>query len=379
MRLTRFFVLTILLISTQYAQTKASRDSLIDQGVKAIYSLQFTQAETIFRSVLTDDPESPESRFFLAMIDWWKILVDLDNESYDDIFFQKLEDVIYYCDKRLDNNPRDTEALFFKGGAIGFRGRLRALRASWLKAADDGREALPIVSAVAELDPSNKDVDLGRGIYNYLASVIPERYPLIKPLMIFFPSGNKEEGLRQLENTAANGRYAKYEAMYFLVTIYQNYEDNPYKAEEFAKRLTDEFPENPVFLKWRGRAAVRRGDTQLWSEIFTGLYNGADAGKFGFTEVVKRESAYYLGLYYKNLNAPDSALKYLNVSEELSRKLDNEPTGYLANTLLFQGMVYDVLGRREEAIAKYEEVLDIDEFNGSHNAAKIYINIPFKY
>ncbi len=379
MRLIRLFIFLILLVSSNFAQNHASKDSIIDKGVKAIYSLQFSEAETIFRSILTDDPESPESRFFLAMIDWWKILVDLDNQSYDDIFFQKLEDVIYYCDKRLDKNPKDIDALFFKGGAIGFRGRLRALRESWLKAADDGREALPIVSAVSELDPSNKDVDLGKGIYNYLASVIPDRYPLLKPLMIFFPSGNKAEGLRQLENTALNGRFSKYEAMYFLVTIYQNYEDNPYKAEVYAKKLTDEFPLNPVFLKWRGRAAVRRGDTQLWSQVYTSLLKGADEKKFGFTESVKRESAYYLGLYYKNINAPDSALYFLNISEELSRKLDEEPTGYLANTLLFQGMVYDVLGRREDAVKKYEEVLDINEFNGSHTTAKMYLNYPFKY
>lgn len=62
---------------------------------------------------------------------------------------------------------------------------MRALRESWLKAADDGREALPIVEEASALDPDNMDVQLGFGIYNYYADVIPNEYPILKPLMIF--------------------------------------------------------------------------------------------------------------------------------------------------------------------------------------------------
>ncbi|MCK7516648.1 MAG: hypothetical protein MZV64_02440 [Ignavibacteriales bacterium] len=94
---------------------------------------------------------------------------------------------------------KDVDALFFKGGSIGFRGRLRAFRESWLKAADDGREALPIVEQASILDPGNLDVQLGFGIYNYYADVIPNQYPLLKPhMMIFFPDGNREKGIEQL-------------------------------------------------------------------------------------------------------------------------------------------------------------------------------------
>jgi hypothetical protein len=170
-------------------------DEKIETGIKQIYNIEFNEAEKTFRSILTDYPENPAGRFFLAMVDWWKILLDIDNESYDQLFFQKIEDVILPCDKILQKDKRNIDALFFKGGAIGFRGRLRALRDSWLKAADDGREALPIVEYASKLDPTNQDVQLGFGIYNYYAAVIPEQYPYIKPLMIFFPKGDKEKGI----------------------------------------------------------------------------------------------------------------------------------------------------------------------------------------
>ena len=174
-RYKKIFVLLFLFSLSQLTHAQDSvLDSVITTGIKQIYNIKFSQAETTFRRLIADYPEHPAGRFFLAMIDWWKILLDPDNESYDEIFFQKLEDVIYQCDQVLEKNPNNVDALFFKGGSIGFRGRLRAFRESWLKAADDGREALPIVEQAASLDPNNMDVQLGFGIYNYYASVIPE-------------------------------------------------------------------------------------------------------------------------------------------------------------------------------------------------------------
>ena len=152
--------LFILLFSFSIFAQNSDFDSRVNDGIKQIYNIKFTEAEKTFRSVIADYPQHPAGRFFLAMIDWWKILLDPDNESYDEIFFQKLEDVIYQCDQLLAKNPKDVDALFFKGGSIGFRGRLRAFRESWLKAADDGREALPIVEEAASLDPNNMDVQL---------------------------------------------------------------------------------------------------------------------------------------------------------------------------------------------------------------------------
>ena len=75
-----------------YSQGKTF-DSLVTSGIRQIYRMEFQSAETTFHALIADYPDHPAGRFFLAMIDWWKILVDVDNESYDDIFFQKLEDV----------------------------------------------------------------------------------------------------------------------------------------------------------------------------------------------------------------------------------------------------------------------------------------------
>ena len=370
--------LFILLFSLSVAAQNPDFDSKVNDGIKQIYNIKFTEAEKTFRSVMADYPKHPAGRFFLAMIDWWKILLDSENESYDEVFFQKIEDVIYQCDQILDKNPKDVDALFFKGGAIGFRGRLRAFRESWLKASDDGREALPIVEHAASLDPNNMDVQLGFGIYNYYAEVIPNENPLIKPLMIFFPSGDKQKGIQQLKNTAFNGKFAKYEARYFLMTLYYRYENNASMADEYAKLLSDDFPDNPVFEKWRGRIAVRRGDNLLADSIFTDVLTKADKNYPGYkTSASIREATYYLGNNLKNSGQLDSAKSYFEKCITESKKIDEEgeESGFQVNAYLFLAQMSESLGKKDEAVRLYKKLLDIRDYGNSHSIAESNLKV----
>ncbi|MDP3149631.1 MAG: tetratricopeptide repeat protein [Ignavibacteria bacterium] len=357
----------------------AKFDSVAATGIKQIYNVQFEDAEKTFRSLISDYPQHPAGRFFLAMIDWWKILLDIDNESLDDLFYQKLEDVIFQCDGILKKDEGNIDALFFKGGAIGFRGRLRAVRESWLKAADDGREALPIVERAAKLNPKNQDVQLGFGIYNYYAAVIPDQYPLVKPLMIFFPSGDKAKGIEQLKNTAFNGKYAKYEARYFLMTLNFQYENNPYEADTYATMLTTQFPNNPNFERWMGRIAVRKGEGERYHKIFSTVLEKCKQKKRGYNQTVEREANYYVGLFFKSINNPDSSIIYFEKSLQLSSELDKEETsGFQINTVLYLGMMYDALNQRDKAKEYYNRVLDMREYGSSRSMAKQYLEKPFK-
>ncbi len=368
----KLLIIVILLNLSTFAQN-SDLDSRIDTGIKQIYNIKFLDAEKTFRALMADYPQHPAGRFFLAMIDWWKILMDPDNESYDDIFFQKIEDVIYQCDQILDKNKKDVDALFFKGGAIGFRGRLRAFRESWLKAADDGRAALPIVEQAASLDPKNMDVQLGFGIYNYYADVIPNEFPLIKPLMIFFPSGDKQKGIEQLKRTAFNGKFAKYEARYFLMTLYYRYENDPILADQYAKLLVSDFPDNPVFEKWRGRIAVRNGNMTLADSIFNDVLVKAAKKFSGYdTHSSIREASYYIGNNFKNNGQLDSAKTYFERCISESKKIDKkgEESGFQVNATLSLAQIAEGQNRKDEAINLYKKLLDMNDYGNAHTIAE---------
>ena len=118
--------------------------------------MKFGEAEKTFSKVQKDFPKHPAGKFFDAMIVWWKIMIDQDNEEYDEMFEDKLENVIDFCDDLLDENEKNVDAIFFKGGSLGFRGRLYSIRQKWFDAALDGKEALPLVYEAYEIDPKNE-------------------------------------------------------------------------------------------------------------------------------------------------------------------------------------------------------------------------------
>jgi hypothetical protein len=175
--------------------TEQEIDARTRRGIDYVYNLEFEKAEQEFSALIRLRPRDPAGHFFHAMVQWWRIIIDVDNEEYDDRFMDSLDVVIDLCDGLLEENEDNVHALFFKGGSIGFQGRLKFHRDDYFGAANAGRKALPIVGNASTLDPRNYDILLGSGIYNYYAEVIPNQYPFVKPLLFSSRQGTRKKGL----------------------------------------------------------------------------------------------------------------------------------------------------------------------------------------
>jgi tetratricopeptide (TPR) repeat protein len=353
-------------------------DAKIQQGIEFIYNLEFENAEKLFREVIAAQPKHPAGHFFLAMVTWWRILIDIEDEQYDEQFYDALDHVIELCDELLDRNENDVTALFFKGGAIGFKGRLKAHRSSWFDAANAGRKALPIVREASALDPNNSDILLGTGIYNYYAEVIPNEYPFVKPLLLFVPPGDRKKGIQQIATAAEKGKYANIESTCFLMQIYYQYEKDYPKALELAQKLHRRFPNNMLFHKYLGRCYVVQGQWENAKEVFGEIAARCKRNQRGYGPLVEREAEYYLGVYDLNIGAHESALKHFLRCDELSRTLDKDgPSGFMVLANLKMGNIYDALAKRDLALVQYRKVLKMQEFKDSHALAEQYIKTPF--
>lgn len=366
----------LVVISCPILAQKLGYDSLVKAGINQIYSIKFTDAEKTFHILQKEYPKHPAGKFFFAMIDWWKIILSEENEEKDDIFYEKIDETVDFCDEILDNNPNNVDALFFKGGAIGFRGRLQVMRESWFSAANAGRDALPLVEQAYKLDPNNEDVKLGFGIYNYLAAVIPEKYPIVKPVMIFFPEGNRELGLQQLKEAATSGKYSKYEARYILLTFFYYFENDMNSAKIYTQQLVESFPNNPMFERWLGRIAAREKEITLADSIFKDILSKADKNYEGYnTPMIRREANYYLGFNFKNDGDLNTALQYFKKCIEESKKIEEEgeESGFRINATLYSGTIFQTWGNNNEAKKYYEKVLDMRDFRDSHKNANSYL------
>jgi len=381
----KHFLFSFILASVLYPQCLVAQwvgdpesEAHTRKGIDYVYDLKFDSARAEFKQIVKKQPEHPAGYFFLAMVDWWRIITDFDNTSYDERFLQELDRVIDLCDQRLDKDGEDVAALFFKGGALGFRGRLHGNREDWVKAANDGRSALPIVRKAYELAPDNKDILLGIGIYNYYAEVIPEQYPWVKPFMLFFPKGNKKKGIDQLHEASAKASYAGVEATYFLMQIFQNYEKNHDRALVLAQKLHAQYSHNAIFHKYVGRCFAALGQWDKMRSTYADVAQLVERKNTGYDSYTDREAQFYLGLYDMNTGNYESALKYLYRADELSRSLDHkEQSGFMVMTNLRIGMIYDLQKKRELAAVQYNKVLKMADFQGAHDQAEFFLKTPY--
>jgi tetratricopeptide (TPR) repeat protein len=372
------FSFTILLLSSiSYSQSK---DDIIFKGIDYTYGLKFDSAETMFNQVIQRDTKDPTGYFFNTMMEWWKINLNRDDESNDNKYFDRVNKVIDLCDEKLDKNEDDDWTMFLKGGTLGYRGFLWSMRDNWLKAANDGREGLSLLQKSYEKNPNNKDVILGLGLYNYAVDYVLEAYPYLKALFFFFPKGNKQQGLTQLQQCAENGKFSKTEAKFVLAYLNITYEKNYLEAEKYSVRLFNQYPDNPIFHKYVGRCYA---GLDRWSEclnIWTSILQKTDSNKFGYNNNnLRRETLYYIGLSQMRVLNNDEAIKYFEQCLNLSQQIDgSDDSSYKIFSALGLGMVWDRKGNHNEAIKYYEKVINMKDFENSHNAAKEFKEKGYK-
>jgi tetratricopeptide (TPR) repeat protein len=377
---TILFAFAMASVNAQWSILNKEADSIVLKGAAHIYNMEFNEAEQCFRDVQSKFPEHPAGYFLAAMVDWWKILVDKPRATlYKTAFLSNIQRTIDLCDSLLLRNSGNINALFFKAGSLGYRGRFYVEDQSWLSAVKDGSSAYDLLVECLKVAPNNSDIALGTGIYNYFAQAIPEKYPIIKPLMLFMPSGDTTIGLLQLKSAASKARYVSVEAKTVLMQIYYIFTNRPYDCLPVIEDLYNSYPNNPYFKKYYARTLVRVGSwrkfEQIWREILIDCINKV----YGYNNDLAREAMYYIGMALQNRGEYTDALRYYWKCNEGCRALDKDkPSSYMSMTNLNIGKIYDKQGRRALALERYKDVLAMPNFNTTHEQAKRYISKPFE-
>ena len=344
------------------------------RGLDRLYNMKFAEAERAFTKITRRYPDHPVGPFLEALTTWWRVLLDLTDTSHDEQFYDQMGAVIERADAMLEENPESRDAMFFKSAALGFRGRLRSNRRQWLRSAYDAKRAMDYVFDLAGQNPQNADFAFGKGIYDYYAALIPERYAVAKPFMGLFPEGSKKRGLRALRRTATDGWFIQTEANYFLLQIQYRYEVNFQKSLQRVRWLRREHPNNPFFHNFEGRVYAKWGRWREARDIFDKVLTRHYAGRTGYNDHMAEIALYYMGRSHLIYDEYREALGYF---VQLERLTSGEETGeesfYRTLGRLRQGMVYDALGEREAARQRYESVLEMEDHAEAHRRAEKFM------
>ncbi len=323
-------------------------------GINSMYNFEFQRADSQFRWLKGKYAWHPLPYFLLGLSQWWRIMPNVNDEQYDEAFLMHMDSSILLA-QNIFVKGSEVEGGFFLAAAHAFKGRLYAERKSWTKAAAEGKRALEFLEYCRGKEEFGPEIMFGDALYNYYAEWIPENYPILKPVMMFFDDGDKELGYKQLKNVANNAFFTRTEAQYFLMKI-ESGENEHHKALFISEYLHTTFPNNAYFERYYARQLYATGQYTKMEPICASILNKIDSAYLGYEAHSGRYASFFLGQYYSYLDQPEEAKASYLLAIKYGEEIGAEKMGYHVHSLLSLGELSIELRQFDEAESYLKEV-----------------------
>ncbi|WP_428660553.1 tetratricopeptide repeat protein [Runella sp.] len=245
-------ILFIFLVSAPFANAQLLYDpptqNLVLEVIDHIYNYEFGEAEPLAKQIKAKYPNHPVNSLLKAIQLHWQYLPVKDNKAVSGQYMNLLEDCINKAKVLEKDKKTRPEAAFFSMAGHGYVALIHNYNDDKIKAASEGKKAYNYVMDGFKYMETNPEFYFSSGLYNYYVIRYPEDHPIVKPLLLFFKDGNREEGLRQMEVAAKKGIFTRTESAFYLARIFLKHELRYEKASGYLASLTQKYPNNPVFL-----------------------------------------------------------------------------------------------------------------------------------
>jgi tetratricopeptide (TPR) repeat protein len=337
---------TIILINDLHVQLECT------QALNDLYNFKFQKAEFQFRYLKARYRWHPLPYFLMGLIEWWKIMPNTQDTSHDDKFLAYMDSTILVGENLYKKHPEyKVEAAFFLSAAYGFKARLYSdeERKNWRKAAANGKSALEYLEASKQKQDLSVELLFGDALYNYFSVWVPENYPALKPILWFFPKGNKAEGLKQLKEVSYNAFYTRTEAMVWLMRILNSYENDQPQAFHISGYLFKTYPDNPFFHRYYARMLYSTGRFTESETVCKQILERIDSAQVGYEATSGRYAAFFLGQINEARNRYDDAKKYYLLCVKYAEEIKATESGYYLYSLIALGEIAQRQGNKAEA------------------------------
>jgi len=372
----------------------AAQDSPDARGLNAFYNLDYDQALADFRQAEQQDPEAigphnhvAQTLLFREMYRNGALETELisgnnpflrrtklnPSPEIEKNFNDEVQKAIDLANARLSRNPNDTGALYGRGAAYGLRANYEFLvKKAWRDALRDATLARKDHNRVTELDPSNYDARLIPGLHDYIVGSLPWSWKLLGFLVGFH--GDKDRGLRTVEEVSRKGNQNKIDAEMLLCALYRR-EERPRQAIPLLEDLLRRFPRNNLLLFEEAHMYSSLGDKDKAIAAIEKVAAGKQNGLPGFTAVPWEKIYFHIGNIQFWYNDLDRALDNLKKVTTSRNEVDLN-TGVLA--WMRTGQIYDMKHRHGEAIEAYKRAIAFAPQADAARESRGYISSPYR-
>ena len=366
----------------------------ISKGFDQFYNLDYDAAIAEFKKQISADPENPAGYDNLAMAVLYRDMfrfgaLESEMVSGTNAFLRQpkmnptpadqaefegaIGKAMALSQARVDKNPKDALALYTLGVAYGLRANYSFLvRKAWMDALRDVTSSRKLHHKALDLDPSMVDARMLEGVHDYIVGSLPWHLKLLGFLAGF--RGDREEGIRTVEDVAAHGDRNRVDAEILLCVVYRR-ERRPQKAVPLLQSLIARFPRNYLLRFEIAQMYADLGDKKNALAAVQRIEDLKAAGYAGYDRVVPEKICYARGTIQFWYNDLDQAL--VNMKRVTARSQD---LGLNTSTFawLRVGQIYDLTGQRALAVQAYQQSVRLAPDSDAAKLSREYLSAPYR-
>lgn len=352
-------------------QSFDDQEEKVQEALKMMNRMQHEEAFRIFSEVRETEPYHPLAPLGTLANEWIVNQEKIGYKAGNKELINDIKEVITEYRRQMVIDPNNPELRYYLGLTMGLRARVQLSEKNWVGILISGYKVIRYIKLALEKDPGNPDIKIAFGVFNYYVGLSSGFMQIAS--WILQMSGSKEEGLEQIQQAALEGNYSRYEARSLLAFIYLYLEGDYILSNHWASMLEKEFPENPYYSFLLAESELRTGNPRIETHVDKISDCLDDLNPYAKSDYIQR---------LQLLNGTKALLEdNLAIAEqELTQFIENfesELDYDLASGYLRLGQVYDLQGKRLQAIAQYQRVIDLDNRTVAVRQAKFYLEEPF--
>ena len=377
-----------------FAGTLAGQQSLIEEGFTHFYNLEYDEAIAAFDKAIAENPSNPDVHNHLAQsLIFREMFRDgaLESElvSGNNSFLRRaklnpsaetekrildeITQAMTLAEARLKKNPKDTAAMYADGIAYGLRSNYYwVVKKAWHDSLRDATAARKLHNRITELEPNNVDARLVQGLHDYIVGSLPWGYKMLGFLVGI--KGDREKGIRTVQEVARNGRLNRVDAEIFLCALYRR-ENQAKLAVPLVQDLIQRYPRNYLLRLELGQMYSTSGDGVHGLQAVDEVARLKAAHTPGFDRLPWEKIYFQQGSIQFWYNDLDHSLENM---KKVTSKADDVDlnTGVLA--YLRMGQIYDMKHRRAEAVEAYKKAIAYAPQAEAAQESKKYLSAPYR-
>src|ERR1039458_2701732 len=387
-------MLKVGLLLALIASPLGGQQALIDEGYTHFYNLEFDQAISVFEKGIAQNPGLPDMHNHLAQTLIFREMYRngaLESElvSGNNSFLRRpklnptpetekriLDEIakaMALADAQLKANPKDTAAMYASGIAYGLRSNyFWVVKKAWHDSLRDATAARKLHNRISELEPNNVDARLVQGLHDYIVGSLPLGYKMLGFLIGMH--GDKEKGIRTVQDVAKNGKLNRVDADIFLCALYRR-ENQSKLAVPLVQDLIRRYPRNYLLRMELGQMYSQSGDSVRGLQALEEVARLKASHAPGFDRVPWEKIYYQEGSIQFWYNDLDQSLENMKKVASAGEEVDLN-TGVQA--LLRMGQIYDMKHRRAEAIEAYKKAIAYAPQAEAAQESRKYLDTPYR-